>query len=53
MKCTTVIDPSREEEVCIYAHERTPLIDELERLAGAAAATTAVVCTAATGFCWV
>ena len=37
MKCTTVIDPSREEEVCIYAHERTPLIDELERLAGAAA----------------
>ena len=37
MKCTTVIDPSREEEVCIYAHERTPLIDELERLVGATA----------------
>lgn len=33
MKCTVVIDPAREEEICIYAHERTPLVEELERLA--------------------
>ncbi len=33
MKCTVVIDPSREEEVFIYAHKRTPLIDEIEQLA--------------------
>ncbi len=33
MKCTVVIDPNREEEVCIYAHRRTPLIDEIEQLA--------------------
>jgi len=33
MKCTTVIDPAREEELLIYAHARTPLVDELERLA--------------------
>ena len=36
MKCTTVIDPAREEELLIYAHERTPLVDELERLASTA-----------------
>jgi len=33
MKCTIVIDPSREEEICIFAKERTPLIDEIEQLA--------------------
>ena len=33
MKCTTVIDKNRDEEVMIYAHERTERIAELERLA--------------------
>ena len=33
MKCTTVIDPSREEELLIYAHERTALVKALEELA--------------------
>ena len=32
MKCTVVIDNSREEEIIIHAKERTPLIDEIERL---------------------
>lgn len=32
MKCTTVIDPNREEEVLIYAHEKTALIQEIEEL---------------------
>ncbi len=33
MKCTTIIDKAREEEVLIYAHERTPLVDEIQALA--------------------
>jgi DNA-binding LytR/AlgR family response regulator len=33
MKCTVIIDPEREEEIRIYAHKRTPLIDEIEQLA--------------------
>ncbi len=32
MKCTIKIDPKREEEVIIYAHERTDLINEIEGL---------------------
>lgn len=32
MKCTTIIDKNREEEIIIYAHERTSLIDEIEEL---------------------
>lgn len=34
MKIRTVIDPAREEEVVIYARERTPLVEEIERLVG-------------------
>ena len=34
MKITTVIDPEREEEIVIYARERTPLIEEIEGLIG-------------------
>lgn len=34
MKCITTIDKNREEEVLIYAHKRTPLVDEIEKLAG-------------------
>ena len=33
MKCTTVIDKNRDEEVMIYAHGRTEQIAELERIA--------------------
>ncbi len=33
MKCTVIIDTDREEEICIYAHKRTPLIDEIAQLA--------------------
>ena len=33
MKCKTVIDPTVEEQILIYAHERTHLIAELERIA--------------------
>ena len=33
MKCTTVIDTERDEEILIFAHERTTLIEELEELA--------------------
>ena len=32
MKHTTIIDPIREEEVLIYAKERSALVEELERL---------------------
>lgn len=32
MKCKTVIDASREEEVIIYAHERSRLVEEIEKL---------------------
>lgn len=33
MKCTVVIDKKREQEVVIYAHERTELINRIEALA--------------------
>lgn len=33
MKCTTVIDPNREEEILIYAHKRNALTDQIEALA--------------------
>ena len=32
MKCTTIIDNEREEEVIIYAHARTPLTEKIEGL---------------------
>lgn len=32
MKCKTVIDKEREEEVLIYAHERNALVEKLEKL---------------------
>lgn len=32
MKCTTIIDKNREEEVIIYAHERNDLVGEIEEL---------------------
>lgn len=32
MKCTTVIDPGREEEVVIYTKKRTDLTDRIEAL---------------------
>ncbi len=32
MKCTTVIDPTREEEVVLYVHEKNALCEEIERL---------------------
>ena len=32
MKVTTVIDPQKEEEVVIYAHKRTALVEEIETL---------------------
>lgn len=32
MKCTTIISKAREEEVLIYAHEKTDLISEIERI---------------------
>ena len=35
MKCTVHIDPSREEELLIYAHRETPLVAELQQLAAA------------------
>ncbi|MBQ7800187.1 MAG: LytTR family transcriptional regulator [Oscillospiraceae bacterium] len=33
MKCTVVIDKKREQEVVIYAHKRTELINRIEALA--------------------
>ncbi len=33
MKCTVIIDSEREQEVVIYAHERTELINKIEALA--------------------
>ena len=33
MKCKTVIDPKREEEILIYAHKRSKLVEEIEALA--------------------
>ena len=35
MKVTVVVDPTREEEVIIFTHERTPLVEEIERLVSA------------------
>ena len=32
MKCRTIIDPTREEEVIIYAHEKTALTDNIESM---------------------
>ena len=32
MKVRIVVDPTREEEVVVFTHERTPLVDEIERL---------------------
>lgn len=32
MKCTTIIDPSRSEEIIIYAKQRSELTDEIEKL---------------------
>lgn len=32
MKCSIIIDKQREEEVMIYAHEKTKLIEEIENL---------------------
>ncbi|MBP3434945.1 MAG: LytTR family transcriptional regulator [Clostridia bacterium] len=34
MRCRIIIDPQREEEVLIYTHEKTPLVESIERLAG-------------------
>lgn len=33
MKCTVILDKTREEEILIYAHQRTDTIDEIERMA--------------------
>ena len=32
MKCKTVIDKTREEEVIIYAHERNETVEAIEKL---------------------
>ncbi len=32
MKITTIIDPDREEEICIYAHRETALTEAVRRL---------------------
>lgn len=32
MKCRIMIDPDREEEVVIYTHTRTPLVEQIEAL---------------------
>lgn len=32
MKITTILDPSRDEEIVIYAHERGEWVEEIERL---------------------
>ena len=32
MKYTIIIDENREEEILIYAHEKTPFIEEIEKL---------------------
>ena len=54
MKCTTVIDLNREEEVLIFAHQRNALTDEIEslvnkstaELVGFAHGATAILCGA-------
>lgn len=32
MKCTVILDNTREEEIIIYAHQKNELIDEIERM---------------------
>ena len=32
MKCTVILDSTREEEILIYAHKKTPIINEIERM---------------------
>ena len=32
MKCKTIIDKNREEEVIIYAHERNETVESIERI---------------------
>ena len=32
MRCSILIDKAHEEEVLIYAHERTPLVEKIEKL---------------------
>ncbi len=32
MKCTVTIDKAREEEIIIYAHERTALVEQIEQM---------------------
>ena len=36
MKCKTVIDKNREEEVIIYAHERNETVESIERIVSSA-----------------
>ena len=33
MKCTVILNPNREEEILIYAHERSRLIEQIEQMA--------------------
>ena len=33
MKCTIILDENREEEILIYAHNKSPLIDQIQLLA--------------------
>ncbi|MBQ8740717.1 MAG: LytTR family transcriptional regulator [Clostridia bacterium] len=33
MKCTVILDKTREEEILIYAHQRNEIIDKIERMA--------------------
>ena len=32
VKCTVILDSTREEEILIYAHKKTPIINEIERM---------------------
>ncbi len=38
MKCTVIIDKVRDEEILIYAHKKSEIIDEIERIAANAEA---------------
>lgn len=33
MKCTVIVDSTREEEILIYVHKKTAIINEIERMA--------------------
>ena len=33
MKCTVILDKTREEEIVIYAHQKNEMIFEIERMA--------------------